>query len=281
VLAKRESRRIVGPTVMTEHDIIGQTLFPDRVAYGAWGIDDHPPGGFYHDGPTAAHGYHNLPFSIPYGSLRSKDIGNLLMAGRNISVSHVALAATRVMLTNATMGQAIGTAAALHVKQGMALDDHVTLQQQLLKDGCHIIDLPNADQRDLARGARVSTSSEAADAPAGKIIDGFARFEHGDAHSWRPAESTALPQWIELDLGEERAISSVHVTFQTRALAARAFRIEAWDEGRWETVAEVAGNEQRRRVLPLERVTCSRVRIVFTEAPADFAVCQVRVYDQE
>jgi hypothetical protein len=280
VLAKRESRRILGPTVMTEHDIIGQTLFPDRVAYGAWGIDDHPPGGFYHDGPTAAHGYHNVPFSIPYGSLRSKDIGNLLMAGRCISVSHVALAATRVMLTNATMGQAAGTAAALHVKHGMALDDYATLQQQLLKDGCYIIDLPNADPDDLARGTKVTASSEAADAPAGKVIDGFARFEHGEAHSWRPAEGVELPQWIELDVGEGRSVNGVYVTFQTKALAARAFRIEAWREGRWDTVAEVEGNERRRCVVGFERTATARVRVVVEEAREGFAVCEVRVYDE-
>ena len=280
VLAKRESRRILGPTVMTEHDIIGQTLFPDRVAYGAWGIDDHPPGGFYHDGPTAAHGYHNVPFSIPFSSLRSKDIRNLLMAGRNISVSHVALAATRVMLTNALMGQAVGTAAALHTKRGMALDDHATLQQQLLKDGCHIIDLPNADPADLARTAAVHASSHAPDSPPQKVLDGFARVEHGDPHSWRPEPRQPTPHWLELDLGAERLLDTMHVVFQTRNRAAHAFEIEALIEGEWRAVARVGANERRRCVVRFERVETRRLRIAFAEAPEGFAVCQVRVYDE-
>ncbi len=98
---------------MTEHDIARQTLFPDRVAYGGWGIDLHPPGEHSTTRNPRQRFPHRVKFSIPFRSLYSKDIDNLMMAGRCISVSHVALGATRVMITCGLQGQAVGTAAAL------------------------------------------------------------------------------------------------------------------------------------------------------------------------
>ena len=160
---KRESRRLIGDHVMTEHDIARQELFPDRVSYCGWGIDIHPPKGFYDDGPPAVFS-HKVKFSVPFRSLYSKDITNLMMAGRCISVSHVALGATRVMISCGLQGQAVGTAAGL-CKQHNATprtvgQDYITdLQQRLLKDGCYLIDLANRDPNDLARTATVQASS--------------------------------------------------------------------------------------------------------------------------
>lgn len=163
VVGKRESRRLIGDYVMTEHDIASRQLFPDRVSYAGWGIDLHPPGGFYDDGPPAVFS-HKVKFSIPYRSLYSKDVDNLLMAGRCISVSHVALGATRVMITCGLQGQAAGAAAAVckardTTPRGVYQSYINELQQQLLKDGCYLIDLPNRDVRDLALSAKASASS--------------------------------------------------------------------------------------------------------------------------
>jgi hypothetical protein len=165
VAGKRESRRLIGDYVLTENDIAKQVLFPDRVSYAGWGIDIHPPKGFYDDGPPAIFS-HKLKFSVPFRCLYSKDLDNLLMAGRCISVSHVALGATRVMITCGLQGQAVGTAAGFcHLHQvtprGVYQNYIDDLQQQLLKDGCYLIDLPNHDPRDLARAAKVSASSTA------------------------------------------------------------------------------------------------------------------------
>lgn len=165
VVGKRESRRLMGDYIMTEHDIANQTLFPDRVSYGGWGIDIHPPKGFYDPGPPAIFS-HKVKFSVPFRSLYSKDIENLMMAGRCISVTHAALGATRVMITCGLQGQAVGTAAGfckMHdtTPRGVYERYISDLQQQLLKDGCYIIDLPNQDPQDLARTAKVSASSVA------------------------------------------------------------------------------------------------------------------------
>lgn len=163
VVGKRESRRLLGDYIMTEHDISPNRLFEDRVSYGGWGVDLHPPKGFYDPGPPAEFS-HKVKFSVPFRSLYSKDVANLMMAGRNISVSHAALGATRVMITCGLQGQAVGTAAGLckvhkTTPRGLYQSHIAELQQQLLKDGCYLIDLPNADPKDLALGAKATASS--------------------------------------------------------------------------------------------------------------------------
>ena len=169
VVGKRESRRLVGDYVMTEHDISPSKLFEDRVSYGGWGVDLHPPKGFYDPGPPATFS-HKVKFSVPFRSLYSKNIANLMMAGRDISVSHAALGATRVMVTCGLQGQAAGTAAALckihnTTPRGLYQSHIAELQQQLLKDGCYLIDLPNSDPKDLALGAKITSSSFSPPAP--------------------------------------------------------------------------------------------------------------------
>src|SRR5690606_2547807 len=88
--------------------------FEDAVAIGGWGLDEHPPGGF-DDTNKPPFVSIKLPevYNIPLRALYSKDISNLMMAGRNASCSHVAFTSTRVMATCAVMGQGLGTAAAL------------------------------------------------------------------------------------------------------------------------------------------------------------------------
>ena len=165
VVGKRESRRLIGDYVMTEHDINPTRLFEDRVSYGGWGVDLHPPGGFYDKEPPATFS-HKVKFSVPLRSLYAKDVDNLLMAGRCISVSHAALGATRVMITCGLQGQAVGTAAGVcklrnATPRTVGKNYIEELQQRLLKDGCYLIDLPNKDPNDLARDAKVTASSEA------------------------------------------------------------------------------------------------------------------------
>jgi len=178
VPGKRESRRLMGDYILTEHDVRNAALFPDRVAYGGWFIDIHTMGGILakNQPPEALGGDPDLsdqlrirPYSIPLRCLYSRNIENLFMAGRDISVTHVALGTTRVMLTCAVIGQAAGTAAALCVKKGItprALANSISLvrelQQTLLKDDCFILDCPNEDPADLARKAPVTSSSSTA-----------------------------------------------------------------------------------------------------------------------
>jgi len=175
VVAKRESRRLMGDHILTENDVREHPLFFDRVAYGGWFIDVHTMGGILAKDkpPEPSHGDPDLlphlwvrPYSIPFRCLYSRNICNLMMAGRNLSATHIGLGSPRVMLTCAVMGQAVGTAAGLCIKYDVKprelLERHIEeLQQTLLKDDCFIIDMPNRDPNDIARGATVTGSSHA------------------------------------------------------------------------------------------------------------------------
>lgn len=136
---KRESRRMVGPYLMTQNDITADRPFEDVVAYGGWPLDDHDPAGFYYDGHPNTSYMTPSPYAIPYRALYSENIANLYFAGRNISMTHAAMSSTRVMATCALCGQAAGTAAAIAVKYGTTphgvYTDHITeLQDTLLWD---------------------------------------------------------------------------------------------------------------------------------------------------
>src|SRR5690606_25497806 len=103
---------------LTQHDVLGQELFFDRVAFGGWSIDLHPPGGMYATERGSRHWHADGNYHIPLRSLYSVNVRNMWMAGRNISCSHVAFGSTRVMATCAVVGEAAGVAAALATKRG-------------------------------------------------------------------------------------------------------------------------------------------------------------------
>lgn len=178
VPGKRESRRVIGRYLMNEWDAIRCTVHEDEIAFGGWFIDIHTPGGLLAatSEPASAEGYSETseyasrsyagPYGIPLRMLVSKDIGNLMMAGRNVSATHCALATVRVMATTALMGQAAGVAAALAVETSVGLEELCTsrtgtVQQRLLREGCFLPNVGNEDPLDKARTATVSASSEA------------------------------------------------------------------------------------------------------------------------
>lgn len=114
---KRESRRIIGDHIYTMHDMTRRTEFKDSVVIEKREIDVHyqkSMKGFLVDFISKAlfrkTGGH---YFIPFRCLYSKDIDNLMMAGRCFSCSHIGLGGPRVMLTCGQMGVATGYAAAL------------------------------------------------------------------------------------------------------------------------------------------------------------------------
>lgn len=158
---KREYRRFVGDYVLTQNDIVGQRDQPDQVAFGGWSIDLHPPGGMYATEAGAKQAYADGIYPIPYRSLYSRNVENMLMAGRDISASHVAFGSTRVMATCATIGQAAGTAAALAVERGVPPREvpAPALQQRLLRADGSVFGLADDGEGDLVRTGRISATS--------------------------------------------------------------------------------------------------------------------------
>lgn len=140
---KRESRRYVGDVLVTEHDVVAGGHFEDEIAYGGWPMDDHNPYGMEKNPFSNAPSFMipvEEPYGLPYRALYSKNIENLMFAGRNISVTHAALSSTRVMATCALLGQACGTGAVIALRHGCmprgVYTDHLKeLQDALLEDG--------------------------------------------------------------------------------------------------------------------------------------------------
>lgn len=178
VPGKREYRRFVGDYVLTEADILGQTEFQDRVAFGGWSIDLHPPQGMYATESGSKHLFSDGVYHIPFRSLYSVNCGNMLMAGRNISASHVAFGSTRVMATCGTLGEAAGAAAALCVEREvgprrLAEMHSEDLVNSILRYDGSIVGAAMRDPLDLAPQARVSASStlrQIALEPAGDTV---------------------------------------------------------------------------------------------------------------
>lgn len=215
---KRESRRFVGEYVLNQRDIERGELFEDGVAYGGWPIDLHPPEGILSKEPPAQQIRVPL-YNIPLRCLYSRNVQNLLFAGRNISATHVAFGSTRVMGTCSVMGQAVGTAAALCVREGILpfeLKPHITaLQQMLLKADAYIIGVTNSDKYDLARSAEVIASSETPEGKAINVINGVRRGVGDHSNRWISDPRKGLPQWIELRFHEPVRIREVHLVFDT------------------------------------------------------------------
>lgn len=163
--AKRESRRLMGDYMVNQKDAESGRIFDDRISYSGWNLDIHHPEGIYSGEKGSFDFYENVPLnSVPYRSIYSKNIDNLMMAGRCMSYTHVALGTVRVQGTLAAIGQAAGTAAAICADKGMtprALGQNYigALQQVLLKNDQTIQGIKNEDPNDLARTAKVTASS--------------------------------------------------------------------------------------------------------------------------
>ena len=116
MLGARESWRIRGKYYLTEDDYHQQSRFPDAVARTAWYIDAHgervdaklPKGAFY---------------EIPYRSLITETVPNLLVAGRCISASFILQASMRIQPTCMSIGEAAGIAAAWGLKHGIEANE--------------------------------------------------------------------------------------------------------------------------------------------------------------
>lgn len=115
----RETRRILGPHVLSEDDIRAACRFDDAIATGCWYLDIHPnkatPGK-----AQDAEGFQPEPYDIPFRSILANKVANLMVAGRCHSATRSAASSTRVTVTAMALGQAAGVAAALCLEQNVS-----------------------------------------------------------------------------------------------------------------------------------------------------------------
>jgi len=142
----RESRRIVGRHVLTDEEILARATWDDSICYGSFFIDVHNCNGPGMDADTYRPEA-GFRYQIPYGCIVPRDVDNLLVAGRCVSVTHRALGSTRVMPQCGALGQAAGTAAALSIRLNCTPREvpHERLAPELRAAGCLL------DEDDVAR----------------------------------------------------------------------------------------------------------------------------------
>ena len=281
---KRENRRFVGDHILTQNDVRAGGNFPDLIAYGGWSMDDHHPAGLLYPGePTIFHPAPS-PYGIPYRCLYSRNIGNLLFAGRNISVTHAALSSTRVMGTTALLGQAAGTAAALCIRHGCAPRNLSTgerlgeLQRTLMDDDCWLPGFRRAPSL-LAVAGNLSAEGEGVE----RLLDGTDRDRPGHEHAWQGAPGHGIEyRWNQpVTLGGVRMVFDSNLqlhkrmpcTYPHRSAGScavpkslvKSYRLEVSDlTGRWSTVHRETNNYQRLARVPLS-LEASALRLIVEE----------------
>jgi hypothetical protein len=307
---KRESRRITGDHILLQQEVQSPVLFSDRIAYGGWPLDDHPPQGM---SKTSIAPYRSIsleqPYSIPLRSLYSKNIGNLFMAGRNLSASHVALSSTRVMATCSTLGQAVGAASAFCINKNISprqlatTEKHITrLQQILLRQDQSLLGVLNNDPDDLARKASVKASSQTDIGNPDLVLDGINRdIDDGKCHQWQAEISPGNP-WIELAWNMPVTMNQIQLTFDTGARrqlrltgedsvynmqirgpqpeCVSDFKIEARISGAYQEIEAVKGNYLRHFVLNFDEISTDAIKISVQDTNGDSLarIFEIRCY---
>lgn len=160
IAGKRESRRLLGDVVLKADDFRKGTQWPDPAFPNTWHIDIHVPhpefsGGlkgqeFISEATTGKQYEYKGPYWAPYRVLYSRNISNLFMAGRNISVDREAIGPVRVMRNCGMMGEIVGKAAWICIRHRTGprgvYEKHLALLRELMQQ-------PGAARRESVEGA--------------------------------------------------------------------------------------------------------------------------------
>lgn len=306
----RESRRLMGRYILNENDILSNRVFQDAVAYGGWPIDNHTPGGLddKDEMPSTVRHFSGL-YTIPYRCYCCRTISNLMLAGRSLSASKLAMASSRVMGTCAVGGQAVGTAAAMCIEYDCLPDGIdkriVELQQRLLKDDCFIPGFTNQDPLDLARRAKVSASSSFPGREGNNVVSGISRDTDQRSHCWESDGMSPEGESITLRLKKSVRVGQVRLTFDSNlnraikitlsakrmaqqqvgppAELVRDYEVVLLLDGREVARRRIEGNYQRFNVLDfLEQPLCDciTVQVTATNGYPNARIFEIRAYEQ-
>ncbi|KAA1242871.1 FAD-dependent oxidoreductase [Aquimarina sp. RZ0] len=288
---KRESRRFIGDYILCEPDMLGNKQFSDAVAFGGWSLDEHNPGGIENlsEPPSYFHQYFEEPYQIPFRSLYSKNVPNLLFAGRNISQTHIALSSSRIMATCALEGQAVGTAAALCTKKNvlpreLGQKNITELQEQLLRDDAFIPYRPANDKNNLVKKATLIFASSTSSGDPKLLNDGWSRDYDKKDHHW---QSEGLPAQVQIEWDERISICKIEIkcdtnvkrnimlrrdslendvyTTQIPKELLKSLDVEARVNGKWVKVGTIEKNRTRLIKFHFEKIETTAIRINLKE----------------
>lgn len=303
----RESRRLVGDYLLNENDVLENRQFDDAVAYGGWPMDIHTANGLYDfdKHPSEIISFEGA-YTIPYRSYYSKNISNLMMAGRNISATKMAMGSSRVMGTCAIGGQAVGVAAAMCINLKCLPRDilsHIhSLQQTLLKEDCYIPNLLNCDTTDKARNAKIKANSEKEGFEAINVVNGVSRLTDNCSNMWASNGILKDGETICFDLEKAGDISQIILIFDTNfnysvkqtqnskrqkqqrtgipPELVKNYTIKFWKDDTVVFEKSICDNHQRLNVINIPLVNSDKVTVTVTETNGckDAHIYEVRIY---
>jgi len=297
---KRESRRLLGDVILRQQDVDEQKPYPDASVTTTWSIDlhlpilsDQFPGKEFRSKAL----FHRVkPYAIPYRCLYSRNVDNLFMAGRCISVTHVALGTVRVMNTCGMMGEVVGMAAAVCKRyDGNPRDvytNYLDELKELMSKGVGRGPIPQPPKppewigsagENLAREATVTVSSNYPkdSYPAKHVNDGKVSYTDNRLRFVSDAE---LPGFVELAWTKPQTLSAARiVTGQARGKWPKTpildFVLQYHDGSDWRDIpgTRVTGNESPDWNARFGPVTSDRVRLRVTASPGDL----IRIWEFE
>jgi ribulose 1,5-bisphosphate synthetase/thiazole synthase len=249
----RESRRIVGDMVLNGDDMVKNVIHPDGCVPTTWDQDLHYPKEQYAkkfpDNPfisRAQFGKHTdrkNGYPVPYRCFYSKDIENLFMAGRTISVDRWSLGSTRVMRTCGMMGEVVGKAAWICVKNQTTPRGVYEQYLDILKD---LMSKPGAMRRDGINGELVMPADAkklpevAQDSIDPKTIEGIVLDDKEAELTGKWAHGEGLKPFV----GEYYSYTS------DRSASAR-FAFSVKESGRYEVRVAWQPHENRGKTVPV------------------------------
>ncbi len=287
ISGKRESRRLLGDVQVTLDDLLEEREYPDGFVATGWPVDLHLPDPRYEKGfegdafiSRALYTQYPRPFRVPYRALYSRNVTNLFMAGRCISVTHEALGATRVMRTGGLMGEVVGMAAAVCRRHDadprqvyrQHLDD---LKELVLRGAGRPLPGPPkpdwlTDERsNVAPSAEVNVSSslDPKRYPAANLNDGHVDWGDNEA---RWISGDAPPHHVELTWDAPQTVSAARIVSGYRQPdgelvgANREFVLQYYDSDAWRDVpgTRAADNDAFAWAAEFAPVTSRRIRLV-------------------
>ncbi len=307
IAGPRESRRIVGDVLLGKEHVVSGKTWPDACVPCTWSMDLHLPNKAYVKGfegdafISRAHYTHfKKPYWLPYRCLYSKNVANLFMAGRDVSVTHEALGTVRVMRTCGMMGEIVGMAASICKKHDTTprgvYKDHLDKLKELMKVGVGKTPTPidgparpkwlGTAGLNLAKRAKVSVSSNHS---SGKykpksINDGEASPVDNDL---RWVSDDKPPHRVELTWLRPQTISAIRIVSGwnqggkiTGALG--SFSLQYNDSSGWKDIpgGKVSGNRRADWSLRFEPVKVGALRLIVTGTQTDTArIWEIETYN--
>ncbi|MDO4575835.1 MAG: FAD-dependent oxidoreductase [Planctomycetia bacterium] len=306
IAGKRESRRLMGDVVLREQDITSDRQWPDGCVPCTWSIDlhyPHPHNTKFFPGDefraAAVMGKKPPHYAIPYRTLYSRNVENLFMAGRNISVTHIALGTVRVMRTGGMMGEVVGMAASVCKKQNTTprgvyekyLPELIALMEKGVVESpvTKVIQTPQwakDPSKNVARKATATASSQFNSLyPASQINDGVADLSSNGSRWVSDPSKDDNEAWVELQWKEPVTFHAVRMISgmagnETPVSPIQNFQLQRQENGRWVDIpgAFAKDNTCCDFGVQFAPVTTDKVRIFFRTGAVKVRVWEVELY---